>query len=452
MPTIPPPAPAAAGADIGAAIAAAADPLAGRPDDHDPLMALIGDAGLVLLGEASHGTREFYHERARITQRLIAEQGFHAVAVEADWPDAHRVNRYVRGQGADRDSRQALAGFKRFPTWMWRNDDVARFVDWLRAYNGAAPTVGFYGLDLYSMFSSIDEVLRYLDGTDPAAARRARSRYACFDHFGEDSQRYGYTAGFGLSTSCEGAVVAQLRELQARAADYPHGDGAEAADAYFHAQQNAKLVVHAEEYYRSMFHSRVRSWNLRDLHMMDTLDALRQHLSAALGKPARIVVWEHNSHIGDARATEVGAQGEWNVGQLARQRHGAAVRLVGLTTYQGSVTAASDWHGAAERKRVRPALAGSCEEALHQAGMARFMLALNVDNAATRALAQPRLERAIGVIYLPETERQSHYFHASLPRQFDAVLHFDHTHAVEPLELSRQWTAGEAPETFPAGV
>lgn len=441
---------------LSIAISSAAHLLKGTAHDYDPLLDLVGDARFVLLGEATHGTHEFYRERARITQRLITEKGFTAVAVEADWPDAYRVNRYVRSQSDDINAQQALGGFKRFPTWMWRNTDVVDFIEWLRSYNSSlstnAPAIGFYGLDLYSLFTSIDEVLKYLDKVDPEAAQRARSRYACFDHFDEDSQRYGYAAGFGISESCEKEVVSQLRDLQTRATNYLQHDGPEAADAFFHAQQNAKLIINAEEYYRTMFHGRISSWNLRDQHMAQTLDALAQYLSYTSGTPAKIVVWEHNSHIGDARATEVGRQGEWNVGQLARELYGDEARLIGFTTYHGTVTAASEWDGPAEHKRVRPALAGSYEEAFHHTGIAHFMLPLREKGPAAQTLFEGRLERAIGVIYLPESERRSHYFYAHLPQQFDAVLHFDETHAVEPLEFTGYWKTGEAPETFPAGI
>ena len=438
------------------AILSSAHRLEGHDDDYDSLLALIGDARFVLLGEATHGTHEFYEERARITQRLIAEKGFTAVAVEADWPDAYRVNRYVRNQNNDTDGEQALIGFQRFPTWMWRNTDVVKFVEWLRSYNDAllpqAAKVGFYGLDLYSLFTSIHEVLHYLDKVDPEAALHARSRYACFDHFDEDSQRYGYAAGFGFSSSCEDAVVAQLHDLHARAFGYMQQDGTEAADAFFYAQQNARLVMNAEHYYRTMFRGRISSWNLRDQHMAQTLDALAQHLTIMNGRPEKIVVWEHNSHIGDARATEVGRQGEWNVGQLARERYGNDAVLIGLTTYHGTVTASSDWGSPPQRKRVRPALSGSYEEAFHQTGIGRFMLPLREKNPAAQLLVEGRPERAIGVIYLPESERKSHYFYASLPQQFDAVLHFDETHAVEPLDKTSHWTIGEAPETYPVGI
>jgi erythromycin esterase-like protein len=441
---------------LSKAIASHAYPLTGATSDYDPLLELIGDARFVLLGEATHGTHEFYEERARITQRLIAEKGFTAIAVEADWPDAYRVNRYVRNKGDDHSAGQALIGFQRFPTWMWRNTDIVRFIDWLRAYNDALSPqdikTGFYGLDLYSLFTSLHEVLHYLDKVDPEAALHARERYACFDHFDEDSQRYGYAAGFGFSPSCEDQVVAQLHNLHARQKDYLQHDGPEAADAFFYAQQNARLVMNAEHYYRTMFRGRISSWNLRDHHMAQTLDALTEHLSNMNDRPEKFVVWEHNSHIGDARATEVGRRGEWNVGQLARQRYGNDAVLIGFTTYHGTVTAASDWGAPAQRKRVRPALHGSYEEVFHQTGIARFMLPLREEDAATHLLEEGRQERAIGVVYLPESERRSHYFYANLPQQFDAILHFDETRAVEPLDKSSYWFTGEAPETFPVGI
>lgn len=431
----------------------AARPLTGAARDYDALLDLVGDARFVLLGEATHGTHEFYEERARITQRLIEDKGFHAVAVEADWPDAYRVNRYVRGRGGDRNADEALSGFQRFPNWMWRNTDVAAFVQWLRHHNAQAsgPQVGFYGLDLYSMFTSIEEVLRYLDQVDPTAARQARERYACFDHYHEDSQHYGYTASLDLSASCEQGVLEQLRQLQQRAADYMYRNGDE--EAFFYAEQNARLVKNAEEYYRTMFRGRVSSWNLRDSHMAETLDALAHHLSKD-GEPARIVVWEHNSHIGDARATEMGEMGEWNVGELARKEYDGQTRLIGFSTYDGFVTAASEWDAPAEHKRVRPGMAGSYEALLHETGIPRFLLPLRdgIDKVVRDTMEERRLERAIGVIYLPRTERQSHYFAARMARQFDAVIHIDHTTAVHPLDLGGGWHAEEPPETYPTGL
>jgi len=420
--------------------------------EEDRLIERLARARLVLLGEASHGTHEFYRERAEITKRLIAEKGFRAVAVEADWPDAYRVNRYVRGVGEDSDAAEALSGFKRFPTWMWRNADVLDFVGWLHAHNERAKSpAGFYGLDLYSLNTSMAAVLGYLDKVDPEASRRARARYACFDHFGEDTQAYGYAASFGLSPSCEEEVVRQLTELRRQAAEYASRDGRIARDEYFYAEQNARLVQNAERYYRTMFQGRVSSWNLRDAHMVDTLLALAGFLESEGAEP-KIVVWAHNSHLGDARATEMGQAGEWNVGQLVRQRHGSDAVLVGFTTYEGTVTAASDWEAPAECKNVRPALAESYEELFHEVSEPRFWIDLERGSQAARTLEEPRLERAIGVIYRPESERLSHYFLARLPDQFDVVLHYDQTRAVEPLERNAEWISEEVPETFPSGV
>jgi erythromycin esterase-like protein len=439
---------------LAATLRVSVRPLTGALDDYDPLIERAGRCRFVLLGEASHGTHEFYRERAVITKRLILEKGFTAVAVEADWPDAYRVNRYVRGGGRDADGVEALSGFQRFPTWMWRNADVLDFVGWLRAHNDRLPAdrrVGFYGLDLYSLHASMDAVIAYLAKVDPEAAQRARRRYACFDHVsGGDPQAYGYATEHGLARPCEDEAVRQLVELRRSAAEYARRDGRLAPDDFFYAVQNARLVKNAEEYYRSMFRARVLSWNLRDSHMVETLEALSVYLSTA-SAPAKIVVWEHNSHLGDARATEMGSLGEWNVGQLVRERHPDEAFLLGFTTNDGTVTAASDWHAPAERKHVREALPGSYEALFHQVGLARFYLPLGKDTAVT-ALRKPRMERAIGVVYLPETERTSHYFHACLPDQFDAVLHVDHTRAVEPLERTAEWERGEVPETFPVGV
>jgi erythromycin esterase-like protein len=435
-----------------AAIRDRAHPLTGSVIDYGPLLDLVGDRRLVLIGEASHGTHEFYRERAVLTKRLIAEKGFTAVAVEGDWPEAERVNRFVRGRGEGSDAADALEGFRRFPAWMWRNADVLDFVGWLKAENEGRPfaeRAGFYGLDLYSLHASMDAVVAYLERVDPEAARRARHRYACFDHSGRDAQAYGQAVSLGLEPSCESEAVSQLVELRRASSRLLQRDGPMAADEQFFAEQNARLVANAEAYYRAMFHAQALSWNLRDRHMAETLDALLGHLSRG-GRRARLVVWAHNSHVGDARATEMGAAGEWNIGQLVRQRHGSDALLVGFTTYAGTVTAASDWHGAAERKRVRPALPGSYEALFHETGLPRFLMPLS--ETSLPQLREPRLERAIGVIYRPETERASHYFYASLPDQFDAVLHFDRTRAVEPLERTAEWEAGEVPETFPSGV
>jgi len=419
--------------------------------DHQPLLDRVGDARFVLLGEASHGTHDFYHERAEITKRLIIEKGFNAVAVEADWPDAYRVNRYVRGEGDDSNANSALSGFERFPTWMWRNTVVLDFVEWMRNANSSrteASKTGFYGMDLYSLFSSMSVVIEYLDSVDPEAARRARYRYSCFEHFAEDSQAYGYAASFDLSQSCEDEAVRQLVELQRHTMHSPAGRN----DAdFFDAEQNARLVKNAEEYYRSMFRGRQSSWNLRDTHMAETIDSLAAYLNKR-GHTPKIVIWAHNSHLGDARATEMGARGELNVGQLIRQRYGSSAVLVGFTTHSGTVTAATNWDDPGEVKQVRPALPDSYELGFHETNIPRFYLDLGSEARKTELLRKPRLERAIGVIYRPATERVSHYFRADLPQQFDAVFHFDHTRALEPLEKPEQWEHQELPETFPSGI
>jgi erythromycin esterase-like protein len=417
-----------------------------------PLLEAIGDARLVLIGEATHGTHEFYRTRAELTKALISRKGFNLVAVEADWPDAYRVNRWVRHAASEASAETALDDFTRFPRWMWRNRDVVEFLQWLRMHNAPQPPLsraGFYGLDLYSLHASIDAVLTYLRKVDPIAAERARYRYACLEDFGEDPQAYGYAATIGLSRSCEDDVVSELLELRRRAADYASRDGRIAADEYFFAEQNARLVRNAEEYYRAMFGGRVESWNLRDTHMMETLEALVTHVRQTSGD-ARAVIWAHNSHLGDARATQMADIGELNLGQLVRQARGAESFLVGFTTHTGTVTAASNWDEPAQRKRVRPSMPGSYERLFHDAGVSQFLLLLR-DGPAREALGDARLERVIGVIYRPESERVSHYLRARLADQFDAVLHIDETSALEPLE---SWAHDEIdlPETYPSGI
>src|SRR6266581_2880993 len=431
-----------------------AQPLSGAPNDYDALLELIGEARIVLLGEASHGTHEFYFERAQITKRLIAEKNFTVLAIEADWPDASRVHRYVRSSSNDVNGAEALAGFRRFPTWMWRNTVVVEFVEWLRNFNsGFDPKRargGFYGMDLYSLHASIDAVLSYLEKVDPAAAKRARARYSCFDHFSREPQEYGYAATVGAGESCENAVVEQLTEIQRKAAEFLSRDGAVAAEELFFAEQNARLVKNAEQYYRSMFRGRASSWNLRDRHMVETIEALVAHLDGS--RHPKAIIWAHNSHLGDARATAMSQHGELNVGQLIRERFGKEAVLIGFSTYHGSVTAASDWGGPAERKNVRPALRRSYEQLFHEIGLARFWINFRERGDNIDILRTSRLERAIGVIYRPETERFSHYFQARLPEQFDAIIHIDETRAVEPLERTSIWDKGELPETYPFTV
>jgi erythromycin esterase-like protein len=398
-------------------------PLTGEAADWDPLMQRAAAARYVLLGEATHGTHEFYLRRAEITKRLIEQRGVRAVAVEADWPHALRVDRYVRGAIADSSAEQALGGFTRFPTWLWRNAVVRDFVQWLRAFNdglpAGAPKVGFYGLDLYSVRSSIEAVVSYLDAVDPAAAARARERYACFDHFDRDPRRYARETGLAGVESCEQDVVEQLVELRERAA-------ASAGHDSFHAEQNALLVANAELYYRAMFRGGAESWNLRDAHMVQTLEALTAHLERNGGGPARVAVWAHNSHVGDDRATELAHEGQLNAGQLVRERHGDDALLVGFTTYAGTVTAASEWGAPPARMTVRPALRDSWEALFHEQGPPAFL-------ADARELDGSRLQRAIGVVYRPEAERFAHYVQARIGEQFEWVVHVDETTALAPL-------------------
>ena len=427
-------------------------PVLGDDHDYDELLSWIGDRRFVLLGEASHGSHEFYRERARITQRLIEEKGFVAVAVEADWPDAYRVNRYVLGLSSAPDAESSLIDFERFPAWMWRNRDVVDFVTWLRQYNDRVDNkdkARFYGLDLYSLRASMEAVVSYLDVVDPEGAALARQRYGCFDLIGSEGAEYGHSVTRGLVPSCETEVVAQLIDLRRHAQALLARDGLAAEDEYFCAEQNARLVHNAERYYRAMYQGRVSSWNLRDEHMAETLRSLDAHLGSVVGR-AKIVVWEHNSHVGDARSTEMGRSGELNVGQLARTTWGDDCFIVGFTTHHGRVTAASDWGGAVERKHVRPALPGSYEDALHEVPTDNF--AVRLGEYAPATLRTPMLERAIGVIYRPETERASHWFHAYLPTQFDAVIHIDRTSAVQPLDRTPLWDEGETAETFPSGL
>ncbi|WP_019585295.1 erythromycin esterase family protein [Deinococcus apachensis] len=435
--------------DLIQTLRGAAGPLNGASDDYDDLLTRIGDARFVLIGEASHGTHEFYRERARLTRRLIEERGFTAVAVEADWPDAYRINRYVRGQSDDGSAEEALEDFQRFPKWMWRNEDVHNFVEWLRDHNERHPgeEAGFYGLDLYSLHRSMRAVVEYLDTVDPEAAARARKRYACFDHFGENPQAYGYATEYGNREPCEDAAVGQLLELQRREAELSRSPLGE--DEHFYAEQNARLAINAENYYRSMFRGRDESWNIRDSHMAETLGALVEH-GEGQGRPPKIVVWAHNSHLGDARASEMGwARGELNLGQLTRERWPEETFIVGQSTHHGTVTAADDWDEPARTKRVRPGLPGSLEDVLHEVG-GSFWLDLR-DPGLTGALRGERLQRFIGVIYRPETERWSHYVHTRPGEMYDALLHFDETSAVVPLDATAGDEEEEVADTFPFG-
>jgi erythromycin esterase-like protein len=398
-----------------------------------PVLEMAESASFVLMGEASHGTHEFYATRAQLTRRLIEEQGFNAVVLEANWPDSARVNRYVRGADRDASAEQALSGFNEFPEWMWRNTDVRDFVAWLRDWNagltGNKRQAGIYGMDLYSLFRSRDAVLGWLGHTDPAEAARAAERYRRLAKF-SDPQQYGAAANAGWRTSAAKGTRQQFEQMSrltepAPGSKDPEGDGA------FDAHQNARVVRNAEEYYREMHAGYVNTWNLRDRHMADTLDALAQHLRRRDGR-ARIIVWAHNSHLGDARATEARWRGEWNVGQLVRERHPGQTVLVGFSTSEGTVMASSDWGQPGAVRQVQPALPRSYERAFQESGIPAFVLSLRHEPVA-KELRRPLLQRAIGVIYLPRTERQSHYFEARLAQQFDVIIHFNRTRAVQPL-------------------
>jgi erythromycin esterase-like protein len=430
-------------------------PLEGAKKDYNTLIKSIGNCRIVLLGEATHGTHEFYKARAEITKRLILEKGFTVIAWEADWPDALRVNRYIRGNSEDSTALKALSEFKRFPIWMWRNADVLDFVSWCQNHNTKLSVknskIGIYGLDLYSLHASIDAVIRYLEKVDPKAARQARDRYSCFEYFGDDPQNYGLRTSLDPFISCEAEVVQQLIEMQHHALDYLRRDGRIAVDEFFYAEQNARIAKNAEQYYRAMYRGRPNTWNLRDAHMVDTLNQLMRHLKEQ-GEESKAILWAHNSHLGDARATQMGERGELNIGQLIREQYNVEAFSVGFSTYTGTVTAASDWDGIAEIKKVRPALADSYESIFHDVGVPNFLLIIRDHEEVADQLRSSLLERAIGVIYRPETERWSHYFHANLSEQFDAVIHFDETRAVEPIERTSEWDKGEMPETFPTGI
>ncbi len=430
---------------LAAMISDAAEPL---PEIDNPAFGAMfdrfADARIVLLGEASHGTSEFYRARAAITKRLIEEHGFTIVAVEADWPDAATIDRYVRHKPHRPDTEPA---FRRFPTWMWRNTDVDIFVAWLREHNHAQDTdrqAGFYGLDLYNLGGSIRAVIDYLDRVDPDAAAVARERYACLSPWKTDPAGYGRMALTEGYARCEPAVVAMLRALLAKQIEYVGADGEEFLDA----AQNARLVASAEAYYRVMYYGSAESWNLRDTHMFETLELLLQ----AKGSEAKAVVWAHNSHIGDARFTEMGgAREELNIGQLCREHYGEGARLIGFGTHGGTVAAATDWDGPMEVKRINPSRPDSYEYQCHESGESRFLLDLREGehDSMREALTEPRLERFIGVIYRPETERWSHYSAAILPKQFDAWVWFDETSAVTPLPTEQ---LEGAEETYPFGL
>lgn len=412
--------------DVVASVKAAAVPLNGAAGQYDPLLAMLNGRRFVLLGEATHGTHEFYAERAAISRRLIAEQQFAAVIVEGEWEDAWRVNRYVRGVGTDASAPAALSGFDQFPLWMWRNQEVAGFVDWLRAHNAArAPEqrAGFYGMDVYGLMESLREVPEILEAVDPAAAAQARTRYACFAPY-SSPEGYGSAMAGASGETCEDEAEAQFGELHARWSAAP------ADERLFNAMQNARVVMGAELYFRQAYRGG-GGWAARDRHMAETVADLSTHLQAR-GMSGKVLVWAHNSHVGDGRAASMGAEMSVTLGRLMRERVGAQAGLVGFTTHGGSVIAAEDWGLPGEERSVRPALAGSWELAFHETGIPRFLL-LGESPAAAQLGERQLLERAIGVSYHPQTERQSHYFASGMAERFDAVIHIDQTTALAPL-------------------
>jgi protein-L-isoaspartate(D-aspartate) O-methyltransferase len=409
----------------------------------DPLLERIGDARVVLIGEASHGTSEFYRLRNRITSELISKKNFKFIAIEGDWPDAARIDHFVRHFEYPPSEWTAFA---RFPTWMWRNNDVREFVDWLRLHNADLSTdarVAFHGLDLYSLYSSIRSILKYLDEVDPETASLARHRYACLTPWQPDPASYGRAALTGSYPSCENEVVQILVELSQKHREYAEHDG----ERFLDAMQNARLVANAEQYYRTMYYGSRKSWNLRDSYMFDTLKTLRQHHAP----DNKAIVWAHNSHVGDAAATEMHKRGEINIGHLCRQEFGDAAYLIGFGTHSGTVAAASDWDGPMEVKQVLASRQGSYEKLFHEVGYPGFLLGLRhlASSLLRTRLSKERLQRAIGVIYRPETELASHYFSADLPKQFDEYIWVDKTHAVQPFETDE---LEGLPDTYPFGL
>jgi len=405
----------------------------------DPLLARIGDARIVLLGEASHGTSEFYRMRERISRELITKRGFRFVAIEGDWPDAARVDHYVRHLEYPPSEWTAFA---RFPVWMWRNNEVGAFIDWLRHHNAAlkgASRVAFHGLDLYSLYDSIRAVLKYLDQVDPHSAQVARERYGCLTPWQSDPATYGHAALTGAYPTCEADVVRVLTDLLHKRRDYAERDG----ERFMDAVQNARLITNAERYYRIMYYGSRASWNLRDSHMFETLKTLL----AFYGPRSKAIVWAHNSHIGNAAATEMFSRGEYNLGHLCRKEFGDLAYAIGFGTNSGTVAAASNWDGPMEIKTVLPAIPDSYEHVCHETGKPSFLLNLRRSNEM--GLRKPRFERAIGVIYRPETELASHYFQAVLPEQFDEYVWFDETSAITPFETK---TLEELPDTYPFGL
>jgi erythromycin esterase-like protein len=423
-------APAATAPVAAAPVAAAVRPITGDPDDYDEVLEAIGDQRRILLGESTHGTHEYYRERARLTERLVRERGVRAVAIEGDWGSTERVNRYVRGVGHDRSAAEALGGFRSFPEWMWANADFRDFVERLRAFNLARPAeerVGLYGMDVYDLFDAADAVVAGLRAADPAAAQRAQREYRCFAHYRRSTHAYGEAARRPRA-SCRDeaqAVLAQVRGV-------PRPADPAAAEAHFALVRNAASVAAAEEYFRTVYAGSM-AWNVRDTRMAENVEEIAAHVEALSGAPAKVVIWCHNTHSGDARATFAANRGELSLGQLMRQRHGEDSFLIGFLSHSGTVYAAPQWDLPGRRYDMRPAIERSYSDLFHRLGIPAFSLVIRGNQAVAEALSGPLLERAIGVVYAPATERQSHYFPTRLAQQFDAIVYFDRTSAVAPL-------------------
>jgi erythromycin esterase-like protein len=413
-----------------AAWAEAAVPLTGSPNDYDSLLGAIGDGRFVLLGESTHGTEEYYRERARISERLVRERGFGAVLIEGDWSPTLRVNRYVRGLGSDRNANQALAGYTAFPQWMWPNTAFRDFIERLRVHNLTLPAerrVGVYGMDVYDVFEAQEAAIAYLSRANPAAAARARASYRCFAPYNRSTSRYGEAAR-RAGQSCReeaGAVLAEVRRI-------PRPEGAAEAEEHFAAVRAAASVAAGEEYFRTAYAGSM-AWNARDRHMARNLEETAQHVGRLRGGAGKVVVWAHNSHNGDARATYAANRGELNLGQLVRLRFGQDSFLVGFLTHAGRVRAAPEWDRPSRVYDLSPALPGSDADVLRQAALPAFSLVLRGKRAAEGEFGRERLQRAVGVVYAPATERQSHYFEARLARQFDAVVFFQRSNPVTPI-------------------
>ncbi|MDD2675737.1 MAG: erythromycin esterase family protein [Flavobacterium sp.] len=417
-----------------------------NPTDLDPLMNYIGDAKYVLLGEASHGTHEYYTWRAKISQRLIQEKGFCFIAVEGDWPDCYRLNRFAKGYlDSGKDILNVLTEFKRWPTWMWANWEIAAFIDWLKIYNESFPVderIGFYGLDVYSFKESMNSIIQYLEKNDPKALAITKTAMKCFEPYGKDEgQSYARASSF-IPELCEKEIIHMLTEILRNVPNYNHD-----LENVLSIEQNAFVTRNAEKYYRAMIRRGSTSWNIRDQHMVSTIDRLMKFH----GKDAKIIIWEHNTHIGDARATEMISEGMVNVGQLLREQYATDdVVAVGFGSYKGSVIAGREWGDSMRKIKVPEAVDGSWEHAFHLASKGQNRLLLMNKVKDEKCLSSLIGHRAIGVVYNPEHERFGNYVPTILPKRYDAFIFIDETNALHPINI--EVNGNQIPETYPFGM